>query len=235
MTQGAARPEDSVALSRENPCPATGWESSGSGGLSFHPGVVDTAGMGPNGAGKPEVALAHDAIREALAMRQAEVVVLAARLAEAERRIEQSRRRSQQIRAQTHHPRVDQLHEAIRSRDVIGQAKGILMTTGLSEEEAFDLLRRASQRANLKLRDIAAELVGKDARGRAEEIGPLDRARQASVAMDAYRGALAHLARERAEAIREALRSGMSRSEVARRLGVTPQTITKLLHRFPAT
>ncbi|HUQ39850.1 MAG TPA: GAF and ANTAR domain-containing protein [Acidimicrobiales bacterium] len=47
--------------------------------------------------------------------------------------------------------------EAIRTRDVIGQAKGILMASrGVSEDEAFELLRVASQRLNVKLRDVAA-------------------------------------------------------------------------------
>ncbi|WP_308210250.1 ANTAR domain-containing protein [Amycolatopsis iheyensis] len=53
------------------------------------------------------------------------------------------------------------LHRAIASRDVIGQAKGILMARqGLDAEAAFDLLRRTSQDLNVKLADIAAGLVG---------------------------------------------------------------------------
>ncbi|MER7864044.1 ANTAR domain-containing protein [Amycolatopsis japonica] len=53
-----------------------------------------------------------------------------------------------------------QLHRAIESRDVIGQAKGILMARqGLTAGEAFDLLRRTSQDLNVKLTDIAATLT----------------------------------------------------------------------------
>ena len=53
-----------------------------------------------------------------------------------------------------------QLHRAIDSRDVIGQAKGILMSRrGMSAEEAFDSLRRASQDLNMKLIQIAEILV----------------------------------------------------------------------------
>jgi hypothetical protein len=45
---------------------------------------------------------------------------------------------------------------ALASRDLIGQAKGILMATEqLTAEEAFALLRRASQDLNVKLRDVA--------------------------------------------------------------------------------
>ena len=52
------------------------------------------------------------------------------------------------------------LRQAIDSRDVIGQAKGILMgRRGLSAEEAFDVLRRTSQDLNVKLRDLAENLA----------------------------------------------------------------------------
>ena len=53
-----------------------------------------------------------------------------------------------------------QLHDALSSRDVIGQAKGILMERlRITPDDAFDALRRASQRLNLKLREIAHNLV----------------------------------------------------------------------------
>lgn len=52
------------------------------------------------------------------------------------------------------------LHRALSTRDVIGQAKGILMERQrLSAGEAFDLLRRASQRLNRKLADVAQQLA----------------------------------------------------------------------------
>lgn len=53
-----------------------------------------------------------------------------------------------------------QLHEALSSRDVISQAKGILMERlRITPEDAFDTLRRSSQRLNLKLREIAQKLA----------------------------------------------------------------------------
>ena len=53
-----------------------------------------------------------------------------------------------------------QLREAIESRDVIGQAKGILMERErVDADAAFDMLRRASQRLNVKLRDVAGRVV----------------------------------------------------------------------------
>ena len=52
------------------------------------------------------------------------------------------------------------LQQALDSRDVIGQAKGILMERlKVTPEDAFDILRRASQHLNVKLRDIAHTLT----------------------------------------------------------------------------
>jgi hypothetical protein len=52
--------------------------------------------------------------------------------------------------------RETQLRQAIDSRDIIGQAKGILMhRRGISADEAFELLRRTSQELNVKLAEIA--------------------------------------------------------------------------------
>jgi GAF domain-containing protein len=54
----------------------------------------------------------------------------------------------------------EQLNEAMQSRATIEQAKGVLMAqSGVSADEAFGLLRRASQRENVKLREIAARIV----------------------------------------------------------------------------
>lgn len=56
---------------------------------------------------------------------------------------------------------------ALENRDVIGQAKGILMTAqAVSSDEAFDMLRRASQRSNRKLHEIAREIVERRGDGR---------------------------------------------------------------------
>lgn len=53
-----------------------------------------------------------------------------------------------------------QLRAAIESRDIIGQAKGILMhRRGLTSDEAFELLRRTSQDMNVKLADLARTLA----------------------------------------------------------------------------
>ena len=60
-----------------------------------------------------------------------------------------------QLADQARHMRI-----AMESRAVIEQAKGVLMAQrGCSPEQAFEILRQASQRYNRKLREIAAGIV----------------------------------------------------------------------------
>jgi len=55
---------------------------------------------------------------------------------------------------------LDHLHQAMLSRNVIGQAQGILMERErLTSGQAFDRLRTASQHLNRKLRDVAAQVA----------------------------------------------------------------------------
>jgi GAF domain-containing protein len=55
---------------------------------------------------------------------------------------------------------IDHLHRALASRDVIGQAQGVLMHRfGAGADAVFQRLRDASQRQNVKVRDLAADLV----------------------------------------------------------------------------
>ncbi|MFE6094467.1 GAF and ANTAR domain-containing protein [Streptomyces massasporeus] len=54
----------------------------------------------------------------------------------------------------------EQLTEAMHTRDLIGQATGILMERqGIDATAAFESLVRASQRENVKLRDLARRIV----------------------------------------------------------------------------
>jgi len=56
--------------------------------------------------------------------------------------------------------KVEGLEEALLSRDIIGQAKGILMERlHLTSDQAFEELRAVSQKQNRKVRDIAAEVA----------------------------------------------------------------------------
>jgi GAF domain-containing protein len=60
---------------------------------------------------------------------------------------------------------VANLHNAMRSRHLIGMAQGMLMTRyRLSEEQAFRFLSRVSQQENVKLRSVAERVVAEIAR-----------------------------------------------------------------------
>ena len=55
---------------------------------------------------------------------------------------------------------IENLAAALASREMIGQAQGILMERErVAADEAFDILRRASQHLNRKLREVAQDLV----------------------------------------------------------------------------
>jgi hypothetical protein len=68
----------------------------------------------------------------------------------------------------------EQLTEAMRTRDLIGQATGILMERmDMDAGGAFESLVKASQRENVKLRDLARRIV--DAQGAPGQRGVNDR------------------------------------------------------------
>ena len=55
---------------------------------------------------------------------------------------------------------VEHLRRALASRDVIGQAKGILMERfKVTADEAFGLLVHASQHRNIRVAELSAELA----------------------------------------------------------------------------
>jgi hypothetical protein len=59
-------------------------------------------------------------------------------------------------------PACARLLARLRTMPVIEQAKGILMAESrCSPDEAFAMLRAASQRSNVKVRDLAEEIVGR--------------------------------------------------------------------------
>ena len=69
--------------------------------------------------------------------------------------------------------RADNLHAALASREIIGEAQGILMERErITSEQAFDILRRASQHLNIKLREVAQNLVDT---GEDPNVGPPQR------------------------------------------------------------
>lgn len=83
----------------------------------------------------------------------------------------------------------EQLRRAIVSRPVIDQARGILMAAhACSAEQAWDILREASQRSNTKLRDVAEALIASTAADGPVPPEGLRAALGAAVARHAYDG-----------------------------------------------
>ena len=69
-------------------------------------------------------------------------------------------------------PEYERLKAQLRTMPVVEQAKGIVMAReGCGPEEAFDVLRRTSQQANLKVHVLAAFLVEQIA-GKAAGLSP---------------------------------------------------------------
>jgi GAF domain-containing protein len=59
--------------------------------------------------------------------------------------------------------RTEQLHSALATRDIIGQAKGIVMERfGVDAVRAFNLLKQLSQDTNTPLNEVARRLVHRD-------------------------------------------------------------------------
>lgn len=57
---------------------------------------------------------------------------------------------------------IARMHARLESQPTIEQAKGILMAqTGCDADQAFDVLRRASQRTNVTVRALAADIVAR--------------------------------------------------------------------------
>jgi hypothetical protein len=139
------------------------------------PGVLRPAEIGPATASRRAIELYAQA---RAARRQSRL--LAARLraaqhmaAETFQRIEATWDEAGQIRAlrsatSTHQLRYSalaRLQARLATMPVIEQAKGIVMAQcGCAEDAAFDALRRASQRENIKLRDLAARIVAQTMR-----------------------------------------------------------------------
>jgi hypothetical protein len=58
------------------------------------------------------------------------------------------------------HEQAVQMEQALKTSRTIGAAIGVLMASrGISEDEAFALLKKASQNGNRKLREIAADMI----------------------------------------------------------------------------
>jgi hypothetical protein len=124
----------------------------------------------------------HDLFAQAHAART-QSRLLAAQLLETQRKANENWQhirtawdRTEQIRAQRLAALTDpdrlrrsafaRLQAQLASMPVIEQAKGIIMAKyGWPEDQAFDALRRASQRENIKVRELATSIVARTAEG----------------------------------------------------------------------
>jgi hypothetical protein len=88
---------------------------------------------------------------------------LQATLAAAKRtqeKLDKTREKPPRARVLELHTLVESLRNQLASQPVIEQAKGIIMAnTRCDQDQAFDILRRASQRTNVKLREVARQIV----------------------------------------------------------------------------
>ncbi|GGW38688.1 hypothetical protein GCM10010503_13590 [Streptomyces lucensis JCM 4490] len=81
---------------------------------------------------------------------------------------------------------IEQLRHAIDSRPLIDQARGILMAAhACTSDQAWDILREASQRTNLKLRQVAAAVTASAVPEGPAPPGPLRAALRAAAARHA--------------------------------------------------
>ncbi len=111
----------------------------------------------------------HQMLANAVAVKEQHMADIARRdelhVAEMNRRDELHTSETQR-RSDVHAHELEVFRRALDSRDVIGQAKGIIMATMLcSADEAFQLLTKQSQVQNRKLVEVAAEIAARTARG----------------------------------------------------------------------
>ena len=106
-------------------------------------------------------------LADRLMLAQADTRANAERLSESRQRLTEVRTRWQTqrtLRQASHDSAYARLLARFQSQPVIEQAKGVLMAEShCSADEAFEILRKASQRENVPVREIAARIVGRAA------------------------------------------------------------------------
>lgn len=152
-----------AAAAREAVRHACGWESA----ERWHcdrpraPGSVQAVDSDPAGFTRPDAERVRAVLRESRALRQLSHEARArARAARHQSRLGRSQRESAAASAFVW------LLARLDTMPVIEQAKGIIMgQQRCGPEEAFDLLRKASQRTNIKVHVLAAQIVQHTASG----------------------------------------------------------------------
>jgi hypothetical protein len=97
-----------------------------------------------------------------LRQRNAQVLAEAERIRQVSADARRQRQASPARRELLQRSETARLLARLETMPVVEQAKGIIMAQSrCGEAEAFDLLRRASQRSNIPVRDLAAQIVAK--------------------------------------------------------------------------
>ena len=109
------------------------------------------------------------AARAALAASSQQLAVTHSRLQDTRAALASGRTRREQL----HESAYARLRAQLETMPVIEQAKGILIAqTGCGPEEAFDMLRQASQRSNVRVSDLAAAIVQRTVTGHPANSAP---------------------------------------------------------------
>ena len=100
-------------------------------------------------------------VREALQANAQRLAAARSRLTEIRQELHAGRARRQEL----HEVAFAQLLAQLETMPAVEQAKGILMAqSGCGPQEAFDMLRRAAQRCNVGVDELAADVVARTAR-----------------------------------------------------------------------
>jgi len=116
----------------------------------------EVAGIVPEAEPGPSLTERVAAARSVLADNTERLAAAAERLRITRNSLESGRSRRQLL----HESAYARLRAQLETMPVIEQAKGILIAqTGCSPDEAFTLLRQASQRSNVRVSELAASIV----------------------------------------------------------------------------
>ena len=110
------------------------------------------------------------AARAALAASSQQLAATHSRLEDTRAALASGRTRRERL----HESAYARLRAQLETMPVIEQAKGILIAqTGCAPEEAFNMLRQASQRSNVRVSDLAAAIVQRTVTGHPADSAPL--------------------------------------------------------------
>lgn len=112
----------------------------------------------------------HEDLHVRLSLVRADLERAAGEMESLRSKLEESQRSVVDRRQLLTNSMLARMRARLETLPTIEQAKGILMArSGCSPEEAFDMLRQASQRTNVPVRQVAQEIVGRATARRRQE------------------------------------------------------------------